>query len=64
MSLPFRALLGRLERYEQFETMSGREITITLGHRRVLAGIDGEVEELDSPLRFRIQQNALQVVCP
>ncbi|MEO7134589.1 MAG: diacylglycerol kinase family protein [Vicinamibacterales bacterium] len=64
MSLPFRALLGRLERYEQFETMSGKEITITLGHRKVFAGIDGEVAELDSPLRFTIHQNALQVVRP
>jgi len=64
MSLPFRALLGRLERYEQFETMSGREITITLGHHRVFAGVDGEVEELTSPLRFQIKPNALQVVRP
>ena len=64
MSLPFRALLGRLERYEQFETMSGREITIMLGRRKVFAGVDGEIEELDSPLRFRIHHNGLQVVRP
>jgi diacylglycerol kinase family enzyme len=64
MSLPFRALFGRLERYEQFETMSGREITIALRRHRVFAGIDGEVHELESPLRFEIRHDALQVVRP
>jgi diacylglycerol kinase family enzyme len=63
-SIPFRALLGRLERYEQFETLTAREITIALRHRHVLAGIDGEVHELESPLRFAVRPGALQVMVP
>jgi len=64
MSIPFRALFGRLERYEQFETLSATEITIAFRHRRVPAGIDGEVHELTSPLRLTVKPGGLQVVVP
>jgi diacylglycerol kinase family enzyme len=63
-SLPLRALLGTLERYEQFETLSAGEITIALRHHRVWAGVDGEVRELASPLRFTIRPGALRVLLP
>jgi diacylglycerol kinase family enzyme len=64
LSLPLRAQLGTLERYEQFETISATEITIALGQRRVLAAIDGEVCELESPLRFAVKPGALGVLLP
>ena len=67
LSLPIRALLGTLERYEQFETFHANEITMTLigpVQRRVLTGIDGEVRELESPLRFAVRPGALQVLLP
>ena len=64
LSLPLRAVLGTLDRYEQFETLSATEITIALGQRRVLTGIDGEVRECESPLRFAIRPGALQVLLP
>lgn len=64
MSIPVRALFGRLERYEQFETFCGNHITIALRHRRVPTGIDGEVRELESPLRFEIKPGALEVMLP
>ena len=67
LSLPIRALLGTLARYEQFETFHATEITMTLigpGHRRVLTGIDGEVREIESPLRFTVRPGALQVLLP
>ena len=64
VSLPFRALFGRLGRYEQFETLTAAQITLTLRRQRVAAGIDGEVHELESPMRFAIKHDALQVVRP
>ena len=64
MSIPLRAVLGRLEQYEQFEAFSAREITIALKQHRVFVGIDGEVRELESPLRCAIQAAALQVISP
>jgi diacylglycerol kinase family enzyme len=64
LSLPLRALLGTLDRYEQFETVAASEITIVLSQRRVLTGIDGEVRELESPLRFTVRPGALRVLLP
>lgn len=64
LSLPLRALFGTLDRYEQFETISATKITIALSQRRVLAAIDGEVCELESPLRFAVKPGALQVLLP
>jgi diacylglycerol kinase family enzyme len=64
MSIPFRALLGRLERYEQFETLAAKAITMTVRSTRVDAGIDGEVRKLESPLRFTIKPGGLHVLVP
>ena len=59
LSLPLRALVSGLDQYEQFESFSAKKISITLRHPRVLAGIDGEVRELASPLRFELRSAAL-----
>ena len=64
LSLPLRALVSGLDQYEQFESFSAKKISITLRHPRVLAGIDGEVRELASPLRFELRSAALQVLLP
>lgn len=64
MSIPFRALLGRLERYEQFETLTAEALTIAFRQARVPAGIDGEIRDLESPLRFVVKPGALQVMVP
>jgi diacylglycerol kinase family enzyme len=70
LSLPLRALVGTLDRYEQFEIHRANAITIALtgsqraGRRHVLTGIDGEVRELESPLRFAVKRGALQVLLP
>lgn len=64
MSIPLRALVGSLERYEQFESLSGPSFTIALKRRRVFAGIDGEVRELESPLNFVVKPGALKVLAP
>jgi diacylglycerol kinase family enzyme len=64
LSLPLRALFGTLDRYEQFETLTATEITIGFGRRRVLVAIDGEVSELQSPLRFAVKPGALRVLLP
>jgi diacylglycerol kinase family enzyme len=64
LSLPLRALLGTLDRYEQFEIHRANAITIALSRQRVLAGIDGEVRELESPLRFSVRRGGLQVLLP
>jgi diacylglycerol kinase family enzyme len=64
LSLPFRALAGRLERYERFETFGAERITAQLSRPRVDAAIDGEVRVLESPLQFTIRRAALRVLVP
>ena len=64
LSLPLRALLGTLERYEQFETLIATRISIAVGRSRVLAAVDGEIRELAAPLQFTITPGALQLIGP
>ena len=64
LSLPFRALAGRLEEYERFETICARKITARFRHRRIETGIDGEVRILESPLNFEVRRSALRVLVP
>ena len=64
LTLPLRALIGTLERHEQFETMTACRITAMFNHRRVTAAIDGEVRELQTPLEFSIRSNALRLLVP
>ncbi len=64
LSLPFRALAGRLENYERFETFGAERITAQLSRPRIEAAIDGEVHVLDSPLQFTIRRAALRVLVP
>jgi diacylglycerol kinase family enzyme len=65
LSLPMRALVGSLERYEQFETFTAKEISIaSRHHRRILTAVDGELIELQSPLRLVIKPRGLKVLMP
>ena len=64
LTLPVRALMGTLERHEQFETLSARRIIAVFNHPRMNAAIDGEVRELLSPLEFSIRRNALRLLVP
>ena len=62
--LPFRALAGRLENDERFETFQAERIIATFHRRHIGTGIDGEVRVLESPLEFTIRRAALRVLVP
>ena len=64
LSLPFRALVGTLERHEQFEAHCATKITATLRQRRIGVAIDGEVQDLETPLNFEVRRKALRVLVP
>ena len=64
LSLPFRALLGTLERHEQFETHCATDVTMSLRQRRIGVAIDGELHELDTPLQLSLRRNVLKVLVP
>lgn len=64
LMLPMRALIGSLERHEQFETFCATRITAAFGRRTVTVAIDGEVCDLESPLHLAIRRRALRVLVP
>ena len=65
LRLGLRALLRRLRPGVDYEVICVSDVTIeTLRHRRFRAAVDGELERLNSPLRFQIGEQALCVLCP
>lgn len=57
-------LLGTLERMEEFEQLTVDELTINMRQRTALVAHDGEVEMMDTPLRYRILPRRLKVIVP
>ena len=63
--LALRALFGRLRQADDFVEASARSLRVaSRRRRRLLVAIDGEPNVLDTPLEFRIQPRALQVIVP
>lgn len=60
-----RALLRRLRPEIDYEVICTSDVTVeTLSRRRFRAAVDGELERLESPLRFRVGSKALCVLAP
>ncbi len=63
MHLGLRAILRRLRVGIDYEVICASDVTIeTLRHRRFRAAVDGELERLTGPLRFRIAPKELMVL--
>jgi diacylglycerol kinase family enzyme len=59
-----RALVGRLDRARDFETISATELEIRTRRRHLRVAVDGEVVAMRSPVRFRARPRALAVFAP
>lgn len=64
VALPARALLGKLEEYDKFESFRAASVSIDLSRRVVGVALDGEIRVLEPPLRFGVERNALRVIVP
>jgi YegS/Rv2252/BmrU family lipid kinase len=62
--LVFRTIFGRLRQTADFEEINTSEITIETRKKRILVAFDGEVEKLETPLRYKIHSKALRVIVP
>ena len=62
--LALRALLGRLNQADDFESYCVEEATIDARRARLLVAIDGEVEWMMTPLQYRVRPRALRVLVP
>ena len=65
LRLGLRLVLGRLRPGVDYEVICASDVTIeTLRHRRLRGAVDGELERLKSPLRFRVAPKDLRVLAP
>jgi diacylglycerol kinase family enzyme len=64
LSLAVRAVLGRLDQARDFLGMAVPEVMIEDRRRTIRIAFDGEVGEVESPLRCRIRPAALPVIVP
>lgn len=59
-----RYLRGRMKPGDELRYFATRQLTIHSPHRRVRVGLDGELEQLESPLRVTIVPQALTLMAP
>lgn len=62
--LGLRALLGRVEKAEEFVAVCATEVSIETRRRRIRVATDGEVTMIRPPLRYRARPGALRVIVP
>jgi YegS/Rv2252/BmrU family lipid kinase len=64
ISLALRALIGRLRNDRDFLALSSTEVKIETARKRLRVAFDGEVEVMETPLRYQIRRRALRVIVP
>jgi YegS/Rv2252/BmrU family lipid kinase len=62
--LILRTVFGRLRQTADFEEINTSEITIETKKKLISVAFDGEVEMLETPLRYKIHPRALRVIAP
>lgn len=64
LALFLRTIFGMLRQAKDFEEIAVEEITIEMHDKETLVAFDGEVEELEMPLCYKIHPLALNVIVP
>jgi diacylglycerol kinase family enzyme len=64
LKLAAEAWLGRAERNPDFHALSTTELWVDSNRRRLFVSLDGEVEQMATPLRYAIHHCALEVIVP
>ena len=62
--LAAHALLGRLDQARDFVGSALDELWIDEHHPRPVVAFDGEICQLETPIRYRIRPQALNVIAP
>lgn len=64
LAFALRLALKSAQPERDFELLDGRDVLIETTRRRRTIARDGERERIEGPFRFRLRQNALQVILP
>ncbi len=59
-----RALIRRAWRVNDFDALQAVEIDVETKRKRLRVALDGEVVDMDTPLRYRIRSGALKIIVP
>jgi diacylglycerol kinase family enzyme len=59
-----RALIRRAWRVNDFDALQAVGIDVETKRKRLRVALDGEVVDMDTPLRYRIRSGALQIIAP
>jgi diacylglycerol kinase family enzyme len=62
--LAFHALRGRLREAHDFDLLTAESVTVETPQPSLRVALDGEVFEIQPPLRYRIRRGALQLIVP
>jgi YegS/Rv2252/BmrU family lipid kinase len=64
IALALRAVVGRLRNDKDFRALRSNEVKIETRHKRLRVAFDGEVEVMETPLRYQVRTRALRVSVP
>ena len=64
LRITLKGLAGRLDRGEDYDMLTAAEIVLYTRRDRLRVANDGEVEWMQSPLRYRSRAGALRVIIP
>ena len=64
INLALRALFGRLRDHKDFLAIHSDQVKIETARKRLRVAFDGEIEPMQTPLRYRVRTRALRVIVP
>ena len=62
--LAVRALIGHLDQASDFDTLCATRIDVQTRRARIRVATDGELNVMNTPLRFRVSPASLKVIVP
>jgi YegS/Rv2252/BmrU family lipid kinase len=64
LALPVRAFLGRLKQHQKFEAWRATTVTLDTSQTTVSVALDGEIDVIETPLRFSVRPRAVRAIVP
>lgn len=64
LAIPLKALFGRLRHVRNFDVFQAAEILVETRRKRLAVALDGEVDYMRPPLRYRALPGALRLIAP
>lgn len=60
----FQLIRGKLDKAADVYSFSGEEVTVSSKQSKLTVALDGEIVEIETPLNFYVEKNALNIMVP